>query len=448
MQKAEQERKQRAELQRKLNEQRQREEEAETAGPSRSPAAFAAAAAKVMDKKVRKASEQMSKIKNQSERQAISRNISDARRKAKVMGEKPDLTREERRREKLAKQLGMPVSKRAPTLGKAPSAKPSSSSSPLSRLKNIREKYNNADHIKLSGKERDRRSIEDIEREYRERRKLTSPGSGSGRTVDDERRKLDQRRKKAMEKKRKKKEPIGFLSDSTDASDVQDLRPTKRAASSTSSKVLTPPRQRQPTIDPADFLPGAPLRPEMLAAARDKEAWREERSKEKGKGMATDRARSTHDSQANQKARGSKGKAAITTHKVTARERFLQMEAEKRAQKQQNSDSSDDGSETEPNEDYNSEESELDVDRRRPSSQGGKSNLPPDVLAMLRRGRDKPSYDSVDSDDDDMEAAIEEVEQEERRAAKIARKEDERELELEMQHAAEKAKRKSQKGRA
>lgn len=181
-------------------------------------------------------------------------------------------------------------------------------------------------------------------------------------------------------------------------------------------------------INGADFLPGAPVRPEVLETARRKEL-------AASAGAKRGRAEDTVAGLTKKKA---KAEPAAPPRKETARERFIREEAERKARRAEEPERLPDQPESDE-EGYDDEDSEADsfIDDDGPDVQDQLH----EVLGAFRRGRAPVRYDEEDSDSD-MEAGAFDVNREELRSARLAKEEDLREQELEERHAEEKARRK------
>lgn len=227
-----------------------------------------------------------------------------------------------------------------------------------------------------------------------------------------------------------KSEGVSALARATSAASSTARKPVRSPAR---PKGLSAPPQASTTrhkVNPADFLPGAPVRSDVLETARRKEL---------ATGPGNKRPRKDSDAPLPKKLRPE----PVASHrKETPRERFIREEAERKAAlaakhdagEQYGDDDSGHSEEDGHDDEDSAADSFIDDDEEQAQSELH------EVLGMFRRGRQPVRYDEDDSDSD-MEAGINDVNREELRSARLAREEDEREQALEFQHAEEKARR-------
>ena len=428
--------------------------------------ARAALVAKFMEEKKGKKNGKLDKLRSQTAKQSISRDLARAKQKAKVMGHKEDfLTRDEKRKAKLQKQIGGSAKL---GIGRKPTA---TSSSPAPASAQKRSAASMDETIALGTHRKDKRSVDEIQRELRAKKqgKDTSVYQKLAAREQERSDALD-RRKRAMAGKgrgsrhedrddRGNSVQNGSDSDSSDGmvlpKGVQHAEGTRKSNASPGRKSAAASSSSSTArkVNPTDFLPGAPLRPEVAEAAKQREKQLKKLRKEEG-GAGSKR------SAAREEAREAKRQK-----RETARERFLRQEKQKQAANgkskgkatatdETESDEDEDESEDESEDEDESEEESSDDSRSKSRHKGKKasrkdkgSGYRSQIWEIMRAGRGtaKPieiSDSDAGEDSDDMEADLDEVYREEMRSAKIARREDEKELMLEQKHAEEKAKKK------
>ncbi|UZJ53962.1 hypothetical protein CBS101457_003282 [Exobasidium rhododendri] len=334
------------------------------------------------------------------------------------MREYSTLTREEKRKKKEAVMLGLSNStkRRAPT-----------SSSSQHHKTNVASV---GDLIVLGKKESGVRSVDALEGDSK------APGKAKF-SLDDQRTRVgeaersewERRRKRAMEEKRKGEESgarsyvKGNSSRSEEEADHEREKYTRGKRSSHS-----PVRVNARTsfgLNPADFLPGAPIRAKPSSSTTDKVASRSE-AKQSG---SFDK----------------KMEINAQSKKDTPRERFLREEAERKRRQEKSTSSTryeesdeDENDDSEDKEDYESDDSEEEEELGH-----NHSSVRDEIWKMFNR-RDRKEYIARDIEsDDDMEADMESVRREEERSARIARMEDKREEEALRRKEQEKASRRA-----
>ncbi|CBQ70437.1 conserved hypothetical protein [Sporisorium reilianum SRZ2] len=351
--------------------------------------------------------------------------------------------------------------------------------------------------VALGTKKRDHRSIDEIERDLRKLKESKGQASSGGPSqVELEREAALLRRQKAMEEKRKSdleaRERAALRKENDSADDSKDdlfgsdddgddeakaakrakaapsksysksssRAPTSNAAANGSSRPLaaTQPKEPRPIaarasggINPADFLPGAPLRPEAMARLSQKARPTSD--------SASVRKSPESDSASKSKRPPSDAKAsspAAPPKRETARDRFIREQEEKKkkaaagradegARKggRLRSDSPDeyDSEEGDYDDEYDSEGIDDDDEEEGGGGRGGGQSYRDEIWKIFGKDRKKYASRIVDSDDD-MEADAASVLQEELRSSKQAREEDLREEQLEKQREREKLLRK------
>ncbi|EPQ31571.1 uncharacterized protein PFL1_00904 [Pseudozyma flocculosa PF-1] len=266
----------------------------------------------------------------------------------------------------------------------------------------------------------------------------------------------------------------------TGAATLASKTPRAPAGSSISSSAAvrprdtirnSPPIPRRGGINPADFLPGAPLRAEarqrLAEVARNKASAIDQRStpSKRSRSPADDDAATAAGVVATKKAKVARDKDSAASspapmRRETERDRFIREQEEKKAAKARGEIAADarpkghrasdrDLRHHRRSSSNESEESEADSfvadsesgSDRSTGGRGGDPNLRDEIWKLF--GKDRKQYASrvVDSDDD-MEADASAVLQEELRSARQAREEDKREEELERKREREKALRK------
>ncbi|KIS71120.1 uncharacterized protein UMAG_01030 [Mycosarcoma maydis] len=355
--------------------------------------------------------------------------------------------------------------------------------------------------VALGTKKRDHRSIDEIERDLRK----VKEARGNGRREAPSQAELEReaalaRRQKAMEEKRKsdlearelasRRKLDGSGDDSKDdlfgsdddgneaeASKRRKMPPSKdksqaatangsHSGSASTSRFVTAPQSREVKpiaarapggINPADFLPGAPLRPEAMARLSQKARTKTElasasrvKSPESDSRSKPKRTVSESDSKSSP-APALTSFSAGPPRRETARERFIREQEEK---KKLAAGRSDDGGRkaegrSSRSDEYASEEDNysdeydsdgIDDDDDGAEGEGGQSYRD-EIWKLFGKDRKKYASRVVDSDDD-MEADAASVLQEELRSSKQAREEDLREELLEKQREREKLLRK------
>ncbi|KAJ1032564.1 hypothetical protein NDA16_000587 [Ustilago loliicola] len=414
------------------------------------------------------------------------------------------LTREEKQAMKRAREFGsLP---KLPPIGRLTSGSGSSRNSPslssgeaesASRLSARAHLAKDNGLVALGTKKRDHRSIDEIERDLRKLKEAKGQGRNDGPSQAElEREAALLRRQKAMEEKRKadqeakeraallkaengdgdgsKDDLFGSDEDADDSarrksSQAKTSKPSERSKTSTngahngSAPTARPPAPTQPKehkpnasrapggINPADFFPGAPLRPEAMARLSQK-------AKSTPDAISSRRSPDSDSApQAKRSAAGPKSSPApagaaspaAPPKRETARDRFIREQEEKKkaaaawggnggAGKDRRSRSPDDYDSQE--EDYEDEYESDGVDDDDDGGGGGQSYRD-EIWKLFGKDRKKYASRVVDSDDD-MEADAASVLQEELRSSKQAREEDLREEQLEKQREREKLLRK------
>ncbi|SNX82434.1 uncharacterized protein MEPE_01140 [Melanopsichium pennsylvanicum] len=405
------------------------------------------------------------------------------------------LTREEKQAMKRAREFGsLP---RLPSIGRISAGTGSSRSSPStsageteSRLSARAQLAKDNGLVALGIKKRDHRSIDEIERDLRKLKEAKGQGKSDGPSQADlEREAALLRRQKAMDEKRKAdqkaREEAASRRGKGDGDDFKDdlfgsdedadapehrrgsqaktsranERPTSangaRSTSTNSSRPPPPPpKEARPIarasggINPADFLPGAPLRPEAMARLTQKAKTSTESAASR-KSLDSASASSTKRAPAEAKAISTTASIAAPPKRETERERFIREQEEKkkaaasatpgrgrddrRDSRRRSQDVSDSEEDDFDEDEYDSEGIDDDDD--------GAPNVRDEIWRMFGKDRKKYASRAVDSDDD-MEADAASVLQEELRSSKQAREEDLREEQLEKQREREKLLRK------
>jgi protein SPT2 len=360
------------------------------------------------------------------------------------MREYSTLTREEKRQKKEAAMLGLATSakRKAPTLSSSHQSKKTMPAA--------------TGLVPLGTHKRDTRSVDEIERDLAasKRAKMSMHGKEShrGRLLEEERkeRELESmlRRTKAMQEKRAMEEKtqrdnytMGSESNSSDDEERerQMAKDARRIDNSLKPKQnLHEPSRGQPSnsfgLSPADYLPGAPIKANMLI----RKAFQAERPVKSKKEISR-----------------SVPEKIEPPKRETPRDKFLREEAEKkrkqserekRAKKATNfteDDSDDEDEDSEEDSEQDSSESEEEEEEDVPPSKRNK--VSEEIWKMFNR-RDKSEYLARDVDsDDDMEVDVESLRREEERSARLARLEDKREEEALRRREQEKAQRKAAK---
>lgn len=414
------------------------------------------------------------------------------------------MTREEKQAMKRAREFGsLP---RLPPIGRISAAPGSSRSSPgvsageaegSHRLSARAHLAKDNGFVALGTKKRDHRSIDEIERDLRKLKEAKGQGRTDGPSQADlEREAALLRRQKAMEEKRKadqeareraalkrengdaedSKDDLFGSDDDADGTDHRKATQTKTAkvverhasangaqngSASISRSVPAPlPKEPKPIatrapggINPADFLPGAPLRPEAMARLTQK-AKNTSHPASSRKSPELDSASRSKRARTDAKASPAPVAAASPAappRRETARDRFIREQEEKKRL----SASSGSGRAVDDErrggrrrsrspDKYDSEEDDYEDEYESDGiddDEGGSSNYRDEIWKMFGKDRKKYASRVVDSDDD-MEADAASVLQEELRSSKQAREEDLREEQLEKQREREKMLRK------
>lgn len=361
------------------------------------------------------------------------------------MREYSTLTREEKRQKKEAAMLGLvsTAKRKAPLSSSHQTKKAVPAATGL---------------VPLGTHKRDTRSVDEIERDLAasRRAKMSMQGQESqrGRLLEEERKEKELeamlRRSKAMQEKRAMEEKLQrdksmTRSDSDSSGDEERERQMAKDArriddrSSFKSKPKMEEASRRPPsnsygLSPADYLPGAPIRAELLPKKAPQAAAQVKGKKEPSRNVP---------------------EKIEPPKRETPRDKFLREEAERKKQLEkakrakqatsfveEDSDEEDEeGSDDDSEEDgSDSEEDEEDEDDEPPSK---RKKVSDEIWKMFNR-RDKSEYLARDVDsDDDMEADMESVRREEERSARLARLEDKREEEALRRREQEKAQRKA-----
>jgi protein SPT2 len=356
------------------------------------------------------------------------------------------LTREEKRKKKEAAMLGLV------TIGKRKA--PSFSSHVQQQMKTASAANG---LVPLGTHKRDTRSVDEIERDLiaSRRAKISMQGSRSQRDklLEEEKREKELetmlRRTKAMQEKRSMEESRqkSMTRSGSDSSD-EERRPSNgrhkidlsaSMSAKPKSKNYEPKRDNSSSnsgLNPADYLPGAPIKTSILPKAVNKPR------------QAAAPVKSKRDT-----SRDAIEKAG-PPKKETPREKFLREEAEKKRQRERQRESRKKIEDVSDEEDSDSEEE--DESKEGESEESEEEDLPHsskrakirDEIWSLFNRKDKSEYLARDIDsDDDMEADMESVRREEERSARIARLEDKREEEAQRRREQEKAQRKAAKER-
>lgn len=348
------------------------------------------------------------------------------------MREYSTLTREEKRKKKEEAMLGLNTS----TKRKHPM-----SFSPHNNGKN-KEAVPIGDLVKLGTQKRDTRSVDEIERDLlAAKKKAQKELLGQGMNESRGEREVEQilRRKKAMEEKRfgGVREMRGYGGE--DNNNEKKKRKIEVDDPLTLANSTTYPSKSKISfgINPADYLPGAPIRADMLPKVSPKLT-----SRSDSKDVKPGKEKSRHPKE-----------MPGPPKKETPREKYIREEAEKKRKlampkstrydedEDEDGDENSEDSELSEEDDYESEEEENLLD---PKGQ----SFHDEIWKMFNR-KDKSEYLARDVDsDDDMEADMESLAREEARSAKIARMEDQREEEALRRREREKAQRKATKSRS
>lgn len=442
-----------------------------------------------------------------TERQSSSASSSASRKKAVPM------TREEKQAIKRAREFGsLP---RLPPIGRiganSGSARNSTSIGAGEAERSVRpavraQMAKDNGLVALGTKKRDQRTIDQIERDLRKLKEANRKGKSDGPSQAElEREAALARRQKAMEEKRRSdmeaRERAALRKENGDGDDSEDdlfgsdsnenKTDGVRRGNTSLSKPLdkrqhhTPANDKQsgsrhasrpPSashsseskpvagramggINPADFLPGAPLRPEAIARLSQK-------AKSTPESAPASRRRSP-DSETTSKPRRSESESKSSPapataspsvappRRETARDRFIrEQEEKKKAAAAERSDHDDrraggrsaqsaneyDGEEDDYSDEYDSEDIDDDDDYDGGRGGGGQ-NYRDEIWKLFGKDRKKYASRVVDSDDD-MEADAASVLQEELRSSRHAREEDLREEQMEKQREREKLLRK------
>ncbi|KAJ9477707.1 hypothetical protein PHBOTO_001259 [Pseudozyma hubeiensis] len=442
---------------------------------------------------------------NKTERQSSSASSSASRKKAVPM------TREEKQAIKRAREFGSlprlpPIARIGANSGSARNS-PSIGAGEAERSVRPAVRAQMAKDnglVALGTKKRDQRTIDQIERDLRKLKEANGKGKSDGPSQAElEREAALARRQKAMEEKRRSdmeaRERAALRKENGDGDDSEDdlfgsdsnenKTDGVRRGNTSLSKPLDkrqhhtpandkqsgsrhasrPPSASQSSeskpiagramggINPADFLPGAPLRPEAIARLSQK-------AKSTPESAPVSRRRSP-DSETTSKPRRSESESksspapatASTSvappRRETARDRFIrEQEEKKKAAAAGRSDHNDrrgggrsarsadeyDDEEDDYSDEYDSEGVDDDDDGGRG---GGGQNYRDEIWKLFGKDRKKYASRVVDSDDD-MEADAASVLQEELRSSRHAREEDLREEQMEKQREREKLLRK------
>ncbi|SPO21828.1 uncharacterized protein UTRI_01321_B [Ustilago trichophora] len=433
-----------------------------------------------------------------TERKSSSASSSAPKKKAVPM------TREEKQAMKRAREFGSIP--RLPPIGRISASSGSSGSSPSvsageadgsNRLSARAHLAKDNGFVALGTKKRDHRSIDEIERDLRKLKEAKGQGKNDGPSQADlEREAALLRRQKAMEEKRKADQEAreraalrkengdaddskNDLFGSDDDADVTERRkasqskanktserpaPSNGAQSSSThtSRPLAPPQPKEPRsiatralggINPADFLPGAPLRPEAMARLTQK-AKTTSNTTSARRSPDSDSASKTKRASSDSKSSPAPAAAAspiAPPRRETARDRFIREQEEKKrlAASDASGRAADDGRRgggrrSRSPDEYDSEEDDYEDEYESDGmddDDGGAQNYRDEIWKMFGKDRKKYASRVVDSDDD-MEADAASVLQEELRSSKQAREEDLREEQLEKQREREKLLRK------
>lgn len=410
------------------------------------------------------------------------------------------LTREEKQAMKRAREFGsLP---KVPPIGRLTSGSGSSSrNSPslssgeaegASRLSARAQLAKDNGLVALGTKKRDHRSIDEIERDLRKLKETKGQSRSQGPSQAElEREAALLRRQKAMEEKRKadqeakeraalRKAESGDGDDSKDdlfgsdddaedsarakTSQAKTTKPSARpktstngalnGSASTSRPAAPQPKEQRPItsraaggINPADFLPGAPLRPEAMARLTQKAKSTPDASSSR-RSSDSDSASRTKRPAAGSKS--SPAPAAATSpaappKRETARDRFIREQEEKKKSAAASGGNGRAGKDrrSRPPDEYDSEEEDYEDEYESDGFDddddggGGGQSYRDEIWKLFGKDRKKYASRVVDSDDD-MEADAASVLQEELRSSKQAREEDLREEQLEKQREREK----------
>ncbi|PWN32424.1 SPT2-domain-containing protein [Meira miltonrushii] len=287
------------------------------------------------------------------------------------------LTREEKRQKRQMALLGL-----GPSTIKKKMSKPQNKAA---------HNFNGGEFIALGTVKRDRRTIDEIERDLDARKGKVTPSS-SGQAA-------------------------------------QTLPVLPHVQEKQKLKILEQQRKNAMGLSPADYLPGAPVRADLVAKAKAKET----RIKPKPEGSA--------------KKREKVEEPPAIKRRETARDRFLREEEERRRERQKHS-----SQKYEEDDDESEEEEEEEEDEDEYESEGiddgpDQSNIRDQIWQIFGRKRSAYMNKDLDESDDDMEADMQSVAREEARSARLARLEDEREEKEQRKREQEKAAKKAARSR-
>lgn len=283
------------------------------------------------------------------------------------------LTREEKRQKRQMALLGL-----GPSTIKKKMSKPQNKAT---------QNFGGGEFIALGTVKRDRRTIDEIERD------------------------LDARKGKI---------------NSTAGKVTQTLPLSSHVQGKQKINVLGQQRKNAMGLSPADYLPGAPVRADLVAKAKAKEV----------------KIKAKQESSAKKKERVEAEPPAIK-RRETARDRFLREEEERRQERKKHSSQKyeEDDDESEEEEDEDEYESEgIDDEEDSP-------DIRDQIWQMFGRNRSAYVNKNIDDSDDDMEADMQSVAREEARSARLARLEDEREERELRKREQEKAAKKAARSR-
>lgn len=362
-------------------------------------------------------------VGNRLERTSQSRSVKGSA--AAVRKKAVPLTREEKQALKRAKEFGSLPRSSVPSHVTA---------SPALVQSDLRHRSTANGLVALGTNKRDQRSIDEIERDlWKSKKAKTASISDDRSRVELEREAALLRRKKAMEQKRNSdRQASGSMSrviaeDDDSSGDETDSGRRADSPSKHDSDTSSRPRTKDSApfvrarstagVNPADFLPGAPLNANVMERLA-------QRTKQQTHSSSSDTSKpkkgTTRDSKATEVT-----SAATPNRRETARDRFIREQAAKKTGSSKRTYAlSDSQSDSLESDEYDSDDDE------------GDHNATLDVRDEIWKmfGKDRKAYaqQRVDSDDD-MEADAASVLQEELRSAKQARLEDQREEELERQ---------------
>ncbi|GAC97242.1 hypothetical protein PHSY_004827 [Pseudozyma hubeiensis SY62] len=440
---------------------------------------------------------------NKTERQPSSASSSASRKKAIPM------TREEKQAIKRAREFGsLP---RLPPIGRIGASSGSARNSPSigageadrpARPSGRAQMAKDNGLVALGTKKRDQRTIDEIERDLRKLKEANGQGRSDGPSQAElEREAALARRQKAMEEKRRSdlkareraalRKEDGDGNDSTDdlfGSDsnenkTDDVRRGNTSQRKDKTQHHTPANHTQSDsrhasrpssasqsveskavagramggINPADFLPGAPLRPEAIARLSQKARSTPESapaSRRRSPDFETTcKSRRFESESKSSPAPATASPSVAPPRRETARDRFIREQEEKKRAAAGSSGydgrraggtparsaAEYDGEEDDYSDEYDSEG--IDDDDDDDGRGGGSQNYRDEIWKLFGKDRKKYASRVVDSDDD-MEADAASVLQEELRSSKHAREEDLREEQMEKQREREKLLRK------